>query len=49
MPVALGWAQAAAEGGLQLPGGFRARAPNGQLQTMPDHYPTTSMSDTLKG
>ena len=27
----------------------RASAPSGQLQTMPDHSPTISTSDTLKG
>ncbi|KAK1336299.1 hypothetical protein QTO34_004104 [Cnephaeus nilssonii] len=26
----------------------RASAPGGQCQTMPEHYPTTSTSDTLK-
>ena len=46
--VAPGKAQVAADLGLH-PGGPRASLPGGLLQTMLEHQPTISTSDTLKG
>ena len=47
--VAPGRTQVAADLGLHHPGGLRASAPRGQLQTMPGYNPTTVTSNILKG